>query len=83
MDVLIAKDQVQANSRASNVYRRAGSEWRMVHHRFDFDPTIREALSKLETSRQSNAPSGVRALGSGVSPIFYIFSRIRLHTLVG
>jgi hypothetical protein len=47
VNVLIAKDQVQSSLRVSNVYRREGSDWRMVHHHVDSDPTVREALSKL------------------------------------
>ena len=53
VNVLIAKDQVQANYRVSNVYRREGSEWRMVHHHVDFDPTVLEMVRKLETNRQT------------------------------
>ena len=53
VNVLLAKDQVQANYRVSNVYRREGSEWRMVHHHVDFDPTVLEIVRKLEISRQT------------------------------
>ena len=47
---LLGKDQIQAKFRLSNVYRREGSEWRMVHHHVDFDPRILEIVSKLQTS---------------------------------
>jgi ketosteroid isomerase-like protein len=53
VNVLIAKDQVQANYRVSNVYRREGSEWGMVHHHVDFDPTVLEIVSNLDTSRRT------------------------------
>ena len=35
------------------VYRREGSEWKMVHHHVDFDPRILEIVSKLQTSPQT------------------------------
>ena len=50
---LLGKDQIQAKYRVSNVYRREGSEWRMVHHHVDFDPRILEIVSKLQTSPQT------------------------------
>ena len=50
---LMGKDQVQAKFRVSNVYRREGSEWKMVHHHVDFDPRILEIVSKLQTSPQT------------------------------
>jgi hypothetical protein len=53
VNVLMAKDQVQSSFRVSNVYRREGNDWRMVHHHVDSDPTIVELLSKLETSWQT------------------------------
>ena len=53
MNVLMAKDEVQANYRVSNVYRREASEWRMVHHHVDFDPTVLEIVKKLKISRQT------------------------------
>jgi ketosteroid isomerase-like protein len=53
VNVLIGKDQIQAKFRVSNVYRREGSEWKMVHHHVDFDPRILEIVSKLQTSPQT------------------------------
>jgi ketosteroid isomerase-like protein len=50
---LMGKDQFQAKFRVSNVYRREGSEWKMVHHHVDFDPRILEIVSKLQTSPQT------------------------------
>ena len=50
---LLGKDQIQAKLRVSNVYRREGSEWRMVHHHVDFDPRILEIVSKLQISPQT------------------------------
>ena len=53
VNLLIVKDQVQADLRVSNVYRRESSEWRMVHHHVDRNQTMLEILSKLETQRQT------------------------------
>jgi ketosteroid isomerase-like protein len=53
VNVLVAKDQLQAKFRVTNVYRREGSEWKMVHHHVDFDPRMLEIVRKLETSRQT------------------------------
>jgi len=47
---LIGKDQVQADLRVSNLFRREGSEWKMVHHHVDRNLTMLEILSKMETS---------------------------------
>jgi ketosteroid isomerase-like protein len=53
VNVMIAKDQAQADLRVSNVFRREGSEWKMVHHHVDLNQTMLEILSKLETDRQT------------------------------
>ena len=53
VNLLIGKDQVQADLRVSNVFRREGSEWKMVHHHVDLNQTMLEILSKLETDRQT------------------------------
>src|ERR1700751_2479227 len=51
VDVLIAGNAVQTEFRVTNIYRREGSECRMVHHHTDLNLTMREILSKLETSQ--------------------------------
>jgi hypothetical protein len=53
VNVLIGKDKAQADFRVSNVFRREGSEWRLVHHHVDLNQTMLEILSKLETGRQT------------------------------
>src|SRR5262249_11185571 len=35
VNVMMAKDEAQADLRVSNVYRHEGSEWKMVHHHVD------------------------------------------------
>ena len=53
VNLFIMKDQVQGGLRVSNVFRREGSEWKMVHHHVDLNQTMLEILSKLETDRQT------------------------------
>jgi ketosteroid isomerase-like protein len=53
VNLLIGKDQVQADLRVSNVFRREGSEWKMVHHHVDRNLTMLEILSEVETSHQT------------------------------
>ena len=53
VNVMIAKDQVQADLRVSNVFRRKSGEWKMVHHHVDRNQTMLEILSKVETSHQT------------------------------
>ena len=53
VNLLTVKDQVQADLRVSNIFRREGSEWRMVHHHVDLNPTMLEILSKLEAGRET------------------------------
>src|SRR6516164_6623491 len=49
VNVMMAKDEAQADLRVSNVYRREGSEWKMVHHHVDRSQPMQAILSKLET----------------------------------
>ena len=48
---LVAGSAVQTEFRVTNIYRREGSEWRIVHHHTDLNPTMQGILSKLETSQ--------------------------------
>ena len=50
---LIGKDQVQADLRVSNLFRREGSEWKVVHHHVDRNLTMLEILSEVENSHQT------------------------------
>jgi ketosteroid isomerase-like protein len=53
VNVLIGKAKAQADLRVSNVFRREGSEWKMVHHHVDLNPAMLEILSKLEAGRET------------------------------
>jgi ketosteroid isomerase-like protein len=53
VDVLVARNEVQTDFRVTNIYRREGGEWRMVHHHTDLNLRMLEILSKLETSQQN------------------------------
>jgi ketosteroid isomerase-like protein len=53
LKVWLAGNEVQADFRVTNIYRREGSEWRMVHHHTDLNLRMLEILSKLETSQQN------------------------------
>jgi ketosteroid isomerase-like protein len=52
LDVLLAGNEVHTNFRVTNIYRREGSEWKMVHHHTGLNPTLVEILSKLETGQE-------------------------------
>jgi ketosteroid isomerase-like protein len=53
VDVLVTRNKVQTDFRVTNIYRREGGEWRMVHHHTDLNLKMLEILSKLETSQQN------------------------------
>jgi len=41
-------EQVSFTQRVTNIYRRAGGEWKIVHHHSDVSPTLLDALSRLQ-----------------------------------
>ena len=49
VNVLIGKDKAEADFRVSNVFRREGSEWRMVHHHVDLNQTMLECAQGIAT----------------------------------
>lgn len=38
---------VSFEHRATNIYRKQGGEWKMVHHHVDLDPTVEEIVARL------------------------------------
>ncbi len=51
LDVLFAGHKIQADIRVTNIYRREGDEWKIVHHHTDLSPAIQEVLSNLPSGR--------------------------------
>jgi ketosteroid isomerase-like protein len=52
LDVLLAGNEVHTTFRVTNIYRREGSQWKIVHHHTDLNPPIVEILSKLESGQE-------------------------------
>ena len=48
----LAGNEIHENYRVTNIYRREGSEWKIVHHHVDLNVTMSEILSKLEASQE-------------------------------
>ncbi len=38
---------VEIDQRVTNIYRREGGEWKIVHHHTDLSPTMIEALKSV------------------------------------
>jgi ketosteroid isomerase-like protein len=47
-EATMAGEQVQFNARVTNVYRRDGGEWKIVHHHTDASPAMLDLLSRLQ-----------------------------------
>ncbi|MCG8606140.1 nuclear transport factor 2 family protein [bacterium] len=39
---------VRGEIRVTNIYRREGGAWKIVHHHTDADPSMQEVLSRLQ-----------------------------------
>ncbi len=48
----LAGEQVQFSQRVTNVYRREGGEWKIVHHHTDSSPVMNDLLSRLQPPSQ-------------------------------
>jgi ketosteroid isomerase-like protein len=48
--VTVAGERVAIEQRVTNVYRREGGEWRIVHHHTDVSPAMVEILSRLQAA---------------------------------
>lgn len=46
----IAGEQVEIEHRVTNVYRREGGQWKMVHHHTDVSPAIVEVLQRQQAA---------------------------------
>jgi ketosteroid isomerase-like protein len=43
----LGDELVSIDWRVTNIYRREGGEWKMVHHHADVSPAVVEALERL------------------------------------
>jgi ketosteroid isomerase-like protein len=39
-------NRADVSQRVTNIYRREGGEWKIVHHHSDFSPAVTDALNK-------------------------------------
>jgi len=47
---VIAGEQIEFQHRVTNVYRREGGQWKMVHHHTDISPGMVEVLRRLQAA---------------------------------
>jgi ketosteroid isomerase-like protein len=47
-EATLAGERVPIKQRVTNIYRREGSEWKIVHHHTDASPAMQELLSRLQ-----------------------------------
>ena len=48
--ITLAGEQLTIEQRVTNVYRREGAEWKLVHHHTDISPAMLELLSRLQAA---------------------------------
>ena len=46
----VAGEQIEFEHRVTNVYRREGGQWKMVHHHTDVSPAMVEVLRRLQAA---------------------------------
>jgi ketosteroid isomerase-like protein len=51
-EATLAGEQVKFNLRVTNIYRREGGEWKIVHHHTDASPAMNELLSRIQPPPQ-------------------------------
>lgn len=47
-ELVLAGERVPIEHRVTNVYRREGSDWKIVHHHTDLSPAMIDLLSRLQ-----------------------------------
>jgi len=47
-EITLAGERVSISQRVTNIYRRDGGEWKMVHHHSDLSPAMIDLLSRLQ-----------------------------------
>jgi ketosteroid isomerase-like protein len=51
-EITLAGERVAFNERVTNIYRREGGEWKIVHHHSDPSPAANDLLSRLQPPSQ-------------------------------
>jgi ketosteroid isomerase-like protein len=51
-EATLAGEQVQIEHRVTNIYRREGGAWKMVHHHTDTSPAMNDLLRRLQARSQ-------------------------------
>ena len=49
-EITMAGEQVSFDHRVTNIYRRVGGEWKVVHHHTDLSPAMIDLLTRLQAS---------------------------------
>ena len=49
-EITLAGERIAIEHRVTNIYRRDGGEWKMVHHHADLSPAMIDLLSRLQAS---------------------------------
>jgi ketosteroid isomerase-like protein len=47
-EATLAGERIQIEQRVTNIYRREGGEWKLVHHHTDASPAMNDLLSRLQ-----------------------------------
>jgi ketosteroid isomerase-like protein len=55
----LAGHEVAIEHRVTNIYKREGGVWKLVHHHTDTSPVMLDVLSRLQAA-ESSSPSGGR-----------------------
>ncbi len=51
-EATLAGEHVSISQRVTNIYRREGGDWKIVHHHSDASPAMNELLSRLQPPPQ-------------------------------
>lgn len=49
-EITLAGEHIAIEQRVTNIYRRDGGEWKMVHHHSDLSPTMVDLLTRLQAT---------------------------------